>query len=47
MTNEQQRAVVSDMYTSPRWKARVKAMSDGQVFAIYKKSLSTPKKEKS
>jgi hypothetical protein len=36
MTDDQKRAEVSALYKSPRWKKRVRDMTDAQVFAIWK-----------
>jgi len=37
VNEEQKRAYVSDLYDGPKWKKRVKKMSDDQVTAIYLK----------
>lgn len=37
------RETVSNLYESPRWKRRVKNMSDSQVIAIYMEKQMAPK----
>lgn len=38
-----QRAFVEKMYPGPRWKRRVKSMTDAQVFAIWKRESNKPR----
>lgn len=42
----QKRDFVSNRYPGPKWKARVRKMSDAQVVAIYLKEQNSSKKEK-
>jgi len=42
----QKRDFVSNLYPGPKWKAKVRKMSDAQVVAIYLKEQNSPKKEK-
>lgn len=35
MNTEQMRQALLSAYFGPRWAAKVKAMSEGQVFAVY------------
>lgn len=43
---ESKRAWVEDMYPGPRWKAKVRKMSDAQVVAIYMREHNNPHKPK-
>lgn len=42
----QERSIVSQMYDGPRWKKKVKKMSDAQVHAIYMKNLEKMTEER-
>jgi hypothetical protein len=42
---ERRRAWVADMYPGPKWKSKVKKMSDAQVTAIYLREQNKPKKD--
>ena len=39
MTIEQMRAELAKLYSGEKWQNRVKAMSNSQVVAIYKRNL--------
>lgn len=42
---EIKRTYVADLYPGPRWKEKVKKMSDAQVIAIYLREHERPHKE--
>lgn len=46
MVDGHMRREVIAMYSGPSWKKKVMKMSDGQVFAIYKKHQAKLEKEK-
>lgn len=41
---EMQRAFVTDLYSGPKWAAKVKKMPDAQVIAIYLREQGKPPK---
>ena len=46
MTVDRMRAEIAKVYNAPRWIARVQAMPDNQVIAIYHKFLKVGKFDK-
>lgn len=43
---EHERDFVAKLYSGPKWKRKVKKMTDAQVLAIYLKAKRQPKQEK-
>lgn len=41
-----QRAFVEALYPGPRWKRRVRNMTDAQVFAIWKRESNKPRPQR-
>jgi hypothetical protein len=43
---QQKRTYVEKLYSSPKWKKRVRAMEDAQVIAIYMRERNRPPTKK-
>ncbi len=44
---QQKRSYVANLYSGPKWKKKVKQMSDSQIIAIYlRESSKAPKQDK-
>lgn len=46
MTTAQLREHVANLYPGPKWRARVRDMSEAQVFRIYKEKQELEQKKK-